>query len=484
MAVERKSVSINFLVTILEISPQLRRPEDIEQVLRYSLTFKFFRDIFERQSSTELLVELSKYLALKYFKPGEFVFQSDDPSDYFYFIVKGGVKILSNTYIDQEEPGDEDLHRTIRKALEGALPRGKKSKDMIPEIEIATLFAGDSFGEMAIINERSRYFTAKAADNTILAALHRNDYYKIEGMQEKAINKKIDFLRTLEAFKSWSRIPLFKLSFYFKEYVYRRGAIVYHEGDLPNAIYIIKKGDFKFTQLFSIDAGNKSLAANKDIRENSALKSVRANTIRYKDLQVVTRQSGEIFGYEEIFEKLPTRKFTCKCLSQKGKVFIISEKNFTKRITHPETIKIIEEQCKTFKMWAVPRIEKLKELEIFKDDASFTPYQKLKVTPRAFITNPVGVTRNYAEYVQENVIPLPVILKKIMTTRNHSLQQSPRHKKYPSRDSSMFPTEVRKDFENSQYLNMNATAGNARASYFFPSKITKSKVKKLKTNLF
>jgi CRP-like cAMP-binding protein len=476
MSVERRLLTSNTLIEALNIPKDSRRPEDLDQILKYTSTFKFFYEIIERQGSNDMALELCKDIILKTYSPQETIFKTGDTCDYIYFIIKGSVKVFSNSYIDIDEPGDEEIHRLIRKALEGSFNKSKK-KDL-REIEVTRLSLGDSFGEMALINDRNRYYTVESIDYCILAGLHKDDYLRIEGTQEKQVNEKMDFLRSLEVFKSWSKISLYKLSFYFKETKFKRGAPIYNQGDTPNAVYIIKEGDFRLTQKFSINAGNKSSAETSYSKGSAALKSVKPNTIRYKDLQVVTKQPGEIFGFEEIIDKLPYRQFTCKCISQTGKIIWISEKNYTKKITHPESIKIIEEQYKIFKLWVTLRLKELKETELYKDDNSFTPYQRLKITPRPATNMLATPTRNFSTINTNENSVLPLILKKILTSRKSSSHQ--KHKKLISGNFSMFATELDSQLSpvkiSEKYLNINYNA--LKSAPFTPVRLSKPKLKK------
>ena len=483
MAVERRSVSINILTNILELSPSQRKPEEVEQLVKFSSLFKFFQDIIERHSSTDMVADIVKFLVLQTFEPGDIVFRTGDPSLDFYFIIRGSVRILSNTWVDLEDAGDDELHKAIRKNLEIAHPRAKKQNEPMPETEVSVLGFGESFGETAIINEKPRYYTAQCTEKVSLVVLRRSDYFKIEGTQEKVIAEKRDFLQSLEEFKFWSKLSLYKLTFFFKEMKIGRGGIVYNEGDSPNAVYIIREGDFKFTQQFAVNAGNGSFIGSKESRNRAPLKSAKHSKIRTKELQIVTKQAGEIFGYQEILEKLPSRQFTCKCISQTGRLLWISEKNFTKRVTHPETNKVIEEQCNIFKAWVVPRLALLKELEIYKDEKSFTPYQKLKVTPRAEVSVTSRKISSYSEFIDEGREAFPVILKKILNTRNNSAAVSPRHRRQQSSGFPMFATEIQ-NYKKNKEIRLSTTiypSSPRDLGGFFPSKLVK--VRKQKTNL-
>lgn len=473
---------MNTQISLLEIPTANRNQTDTEKLIRLASCFKFFQDLFERQGTLEMTNNICKNLTVSHYSPGQFIFRTGDQPDKYYFLLRGTVKIMSNKYVEMEDPGDDEIHRLIRKNTEATHVRAKKSKDSPPEMQMGILNPGDAFGEAAIINDKPRYFSVIANENVTVATLHKTDYFKLEGNQEKQISEKVEFLRTIDAFKTWSRVSLYNLSFYFKELKYIRGTVVYKEGDIPNVIYLIKEGEFKFTQRFSINVGSK-YSVNKGGKGNSGLLSTRNSTIRTKDLQVVTKQQGEMFGFEEIFDKLPQRLFTCTCISQTGKLFYISEKNFTKKVAHPESLKIIDEQCKTFRNWIYPRLEELKNLELFKDDNSYTPYQKIKLTPRSSTTNSAHRPLNYTEYISDSQ-PLPLILKKILTAKHEESLSSRKKSRTNAGNFSMFQTEFEDvDRRKSSKFNTTFIFENSRKSCFIPTKLSKRRIKKTQTSI-
>ena len=468
MAVERRSLTLNNVLSCLEIPSSLRKQSDLENIVRYASSFKFFQEIVERQSNSEMLMDIAKVLSLSHQPADSQVFLTGDSADFFYFIIRGSVKVLSNSYVEMDETGDDEIHRMIRKALDLGQPRAKKLREAGPEVEVMMLYPGQSFGQSAIISEKSRYYSVITVDACSFIRLHKDDYFGLEGTQEKQINEKMDFLRTLQMFKTWSRVALYNITFYFKELKFRRAAKVYSEGDLANAVYIIKEGEFKFTQRFSIDAGNPLTVTGKS---SKTTKSAKGNTMRSKNLQIVTRQPGELFGIEEILDKSPVRYFTCTCMSQTGKLLVISEKNFFKKITHPESIKFYEEQHKTFKSWVDPRLDKLRELELFKDDTSFTPFQKLKVVSRIG-TSSVGERLRSFNEVNEDNTPLPLIIKKIMVNRNSSAITSERRRM----QGSMFATEFFDDSDKFANFNFTSNFSDCKDMVFVPAKLIKGKI--------
>ena len=156
-----------------------------------------------------------------------------------------------------------------------------------------------------------------------------------------------------------------------------------------------------------------------------------------------------------------------------------------KKVTHPETIKIIEEKCKTFKSWVIPRLAQLKKLELFKDANSFTPYQKLTVTQRINTCMPETRTRNFSETLNEGDRTLPLILHKILVAKNETPKRRSMKNKRNSVGFSMFRTEF-DEFAKGRNEELSNTAAfeKARNTYYVPTKLAKSKIKKIKTNLF
>jgi len=49
-------------------------------------------------------------------------------------------------------------------------------------------------------------------------------------------------------FSHWSKMSLFKMSYYFKTVNYIRNQVVYNEGDPASHIFIVTSGDFKLTK--------------------------------------------------------------------------------------------------------------------------------------------------------------------------------------------------------------------------------------------
>jgi hypothetical protein len=69
---------------------------------------------------------------------------------------------------------------------------------------------------MALINDRPRYFSVKCLEATVLGVLQKKDYRIIAKVHQMHINEKVEFIRNMEAFKTWTRIAVQKVSYFFK----------------------------------------------------------------------------------------------------------------------------------------------------------------------------------------------------------------------------------------------------------------------------
>lgn len=98
---------------------------------------------------------------------------------------------------------------------------------------MGSLGAGRSFGELALLSpHNTRAATIRASTNCYFAVLNKDDYQKVYGEhQEKILNRKIDFFKSMPLFCNWTRDSLRKLTPFFEETEYKRNAFVINEGD-------------------------------------------------------------------------------------------------------------------------------------------------------------------------------------------------------------------------------------------------------------
>ena len=294
---------------------------------------------------------------------------------------------------------------------------------------------GQSFGEMALINNRPRYFSVRCLEPTVLGVLLKQHYQVIAKVHFKQINEKVEFIRSMDAFRTWSRIAIQKLSYFFKTSLYKKGGIVYREGDPARDVYIVKEGEFIFTQRFLVDAGQKHGGDSFGTLSRRRAERV----MRVKKLNVVIKSKGEIFGYSELKESLANRQFTCICNSTCGELLVISDKNFAKKVVHTETLRFIEDRSEKLKPWIKNRVEELRNTERYKDSVSFTSLNRIKVHRSGRQSFDIKFNSNFEHFRIKNSPPNPIERFINRSQRGSSMK---RRFKFNETDSMLFPTEL------------------------------------------
>lgn len=76
--------------------------------------------------------------------------------------------------------------------------------------------------------------------------MDKNDYSKtLSRIENRNINKVLEFFKSLPYFSSFSRIALTKLRVNFKKVKYKRKHLIYKEGTPSDFVYIVINGDFE-----------------------------------------------------------------------------------------------------------------------------------------------------------------------------------------------------------------------------------------------
>lgn len=125
-----------------------------------------------------------------------------------------------------------------------------------------TLHPQGAFGELALITNKPRAATVVAKGPTQLLAIAGDDYQRIMvGGMAKAIEEKVSFIKSVPIFKSIEESThlLATLSYSFHLEIFKRGQVIYREGDKPDFVYIVKDGHCKVLKK-SEDKEKKSCA--------------------------------------------------------------------------------------------------------------------------------------------------------------------------------------------------------------------------------
>ncbi|CDW72769.1 UNKNOWN [Stylonychia lemnae] len=125
-------------------------------------------------------------------------------------------------------------------------------------IEIVKLQSGKSFGEIALIKNKPRAATIKCNTDCHLAVMSKSDYQKVlQRIEQKSLNKIVDFLHQIPFLHSWTRTSLSKLQYSFEQRIYKRNQTIYKEGEESNYVYLVKSGEFEVSKRIQFEEKKK-----------------------------------------------------------------------------------------------------------------------------------------------------------------------------------------------------------------------------------
>jgi hypothetical protein len=116
-------------------------------------------------------------------------------------------------------------------------------------------------------------------------------------------------------------------------------------------------------------------------------------------------------------------------------LLVISDKNFAKKIVHPETLKFIEDSCQKMKPWLQSRVDQLKMTERLKDSMSFIPSSRIRFHRKEKESSDNKFPSVYVPVKERSLNPIERFIA-------HSQKKSPGSLRFDETGLMMFPTEV------------------------------------------
>ncbi|HVT56827.1 MAG TPA: cyclic nucleotide-binding domain-containing protein [Thermoanaerobaculia bacterium] len=173
-------------------------------------------------ANEELLREVFLAAEVRAYRDGEVILRQNDYSDSFLVVVDGEVDVSARA--------------------EGGAER-----------KLATLVAGNFFGEMSLISGRRRNATATARRGARLIEVPRKAILKLIAT-DSAVKAMVDEAFLIRAFQGYlfPEMPesvLWKLASQAKIERLDRGQVVFREGDPGDAFYLIRSGQVKVAKL-------------------------------------------------------------------------------------------------------------------------------------------------------------------------------------------------------------------------------------------
>lgn len=263
------------------LSQDLRAPlstEDRSRAVEMLRAVPLFQELPQ-----EALRAIARRLLVRHAPAGEVVFAEGSAGDALYLVESGEVQIVTGT--------------------------GERMK------VLATLRAGEYFGEMALLTGKSRSTGARAVQDTNLWTLYRTDFEELlirHPSISLALNRALS-QRLLEADRRFheahlGRIPLFRglstaqledLTQKLSPEVFRRGEVICREGEEADRMWFIESGQAEV--VVQVDGEDVRLATLRDgdfFGEMALLTgSVRSATVRaLTDLDLWSLRKEEFDG--------------------------------------------------------------------------------------------------------------------------------------------------------------------------------------------
>jgi CRP-like cAMP-binding protein len=292
---------LNKIQKICRISPDYRKPHQLEYLLSCVRNIKLFKDLQQKHGDSSLL-SCCQHLHHEFISANEPVFRYGDVGTKFYIVLTGAVII----YIPTADSG-----RIVYK-------------------EIMTFTSGSSFGELALENSKPRSASAVCKADSHFLVLLQKDYLKF--MQRLVIDKKnemISFLHSLPAFSKMNKLAISKLTYNIKEIACTKGQSIFSEGDPANEIFIVKDGECKLTKVIS--------------KPSSSIGIRKVITKRIYTAKRVGR--GSMIAEDDIFNK-QSHSYSCICSSDIAFLYVIPSEDFFIRITSEQPLKFMKKVSK------------------------------------------------------------------------------------------------------------------------------------------
>lgn len=364
--------NIGIAVEILKINQEYRGHKDIEALATATRHVRFFQELIEKEKSNHLHLECCKKLSYLEVPSGNFVFHKGDVGTAMYIVIEGEVRVMlpQNPDPAPSESGSGDKSNFYRRA-NTLLAESFVSVDLI---EVATMCAGQCFGEMALMNDRFRTASIQCKTDCKLAVLSKENYKIVSGSIKRHFNERTRFLESIPYFESWTKVALQRLSMNTQALNLKKGQFVFREGDLASEVFILKSGAVTIMRDFKLPI--------QQLEIYSQMKTKRK--FKRKTLEIVIKQEKQLFGFEELMSYVGPRRNSCMCSSLTAEILVLTEGEFFKNTRNVVTRELLDSHSILLLNWEEERLAILKNMEVVKNRLSFTQKEELALTRKTY----------------------------------------------------------------------------------------------------
>lgn len=331
------------------------------------VNFFFFSNLKAQYKDSKILDLLAQYLKLEVFALNQTVYTVNSVADKVYFILEGQFHIHKSVKVSKD--ANKVFINAKNEAVQINLPQMRRLTKRSIHFDFWTLVNDfstvgifESFGEEILTDCPFRQHTVVAKENCVVACLSYADYRRVMMSLKKNQYKEIKrFLKANSLFSNWSMQGLKKVIYHFKLQEFNKNQVVYKQGEVPESVYIIKKGEFLITQNVRI------LKEKPQFKVQDSGHILRLSNMRQKPcekkLQIAIKGQNEILGLEEILNNISLREFTCTCFTDSAQVLQITKDYFTSKILNPDLTSSLKQAISSKSEWVNSRIEAIKSLQ-------------------------------------------------------------------------------------------------------------------------
>ncbi|EAS00948.1 cyclic nucleotide-binding domain protein (macronuclear) [Tetrahymena thermophila SB210] len=348
-----KTSSIEDIIRPIKKAPQIRSDHDIFLIQEVTKDIPFFQK-YILEGKEDVHQKSCKHMTYERFNSGDMVFSQGDRGSKFYIILEGLVGIYIKIKNEQ-----------------------KKVKE---------LSRGESFGELALINDAPRSASIKCIVDCHFAVLDKKNYITLfQQILDNEIKKEISFYPEIELFSNWNYNKM--KSFYNHSFriKVKKGDTIISESDNIDAIYIIASGEFVVKKKINNDTEKFQQTEDlHQLKRQNYLSPSMAN----KRLFIMSKY--EIFGQENAEDEEPKFYYTVECHSFEGNLIYIKSQDYMKIIMKDESQK---EYMQSYSQRRIQRVQnRMKEisqaLNLQQSDEATVPFKRNKSQQRTLIVIP------------------------------------------------------------------------------------------------
>jgi hypothetical protein len=136
---------------------------------------------------------------------------------------------------------------------------------VVDDEQVATLHAGESFGELALMRNEPRSATSVTGNApTLLLVVKKYDYdASLKGLHLKEAAKRFQFLSLIPIFSNWSYGDLAAVSLQMKKLNLMSNSLILRQGDPATNIYFIVEGRCRVLKRLHVHCYQTSIVSSQ-----------------------------------------------------------------------------------------------------------------------------------------------------------------------------------------------------------------------------